>query len=140
MSESKNDEASQSPENTEDYLEYIYRGIDRAHEGERAGQWWSTNPYYVLNRVGKNGTMFVATVSRSELEKHAKDVSLEAEYKNYFFSDKDPSTTRQATPKEMEELQSKATYVKAKVGRMLMKPPENPIKVGREIFSSKKGT
>lgn len=128
----------QSPgiEEQENDLVYLYRGIERTHSQERVGKWWSTNPYYALTKA--SGSLFFAKVPKAELEKYAKDVSLEAEYENYYFSDQDPSTARLVTEEELKELQSKARYSKGKIGGTMMKPPDNPIEVGRAIFKPQK--
>ena len=134
MTEPRDIEHSQPPEVVGNDLVFLYRGINRTHDSKRAGGWWSTNPYYSLVRVG-NGSMFVAIVDKSELKQHATDVSIEADYENYLFPDQDPSTARMVTPEELEALRKKATFSKGAIGGTMMKPPDNPIEAGREIFS-----
>lgn len=112
----------------------LFRGVDIESSGDRAGKWWSTNPYYSLRRsdTGK-GSLFVAKVSPADLVK-AKDVSLEAEYQNYFFEEEDPPGTREVTEEEMKKLLENTTFTKGALGGQMMATPQNAVEIGRRIF------
>jgi len=112
---------------------FLYRGIGVKHTTDIMGNWWTTNPYYALVRVGDTGTFFVAKVQPNELEELASDVSLEGNYQNYFFKE-DPPYARTATEEEVEKLRSRTTYAKSGPGGLHMKTPDDAIEIGEDVF------
>ena len=111
----------------------LYRGINQPNLKNKIGHWWSTNPYYAQRFMGPKGEMYVAKIDSALLEKMSKDVSIEAEFQNYFFEE-DPPGVRRVLPEEITLLLGKATYSEARLGGTLMKPPDDPIAAGKEIF------
>ena len=127
---------------TEEEEILLYRGINQPDLKGRIGAWWTTNPYYALRFSGRK-QMFVALVTKTELDALAEDVSIEENLQNYFFGKQDPVNTRQVTSEEITELEAHATFSKPEPskpgerpppGGTMMKPPENFIQVGEKIF------
>jgi hypothetical protein len=131
--DSKQFQTSESKER--DAVVRLYRGIGKKIERERAGAWWSTNPYYALRYSNAGGgEMFVAFATEEQLVLLAKDVSIESDYQNYFFREQDPPKMRSVTAQEIDELKSYAQFHKQEIGAVTMKPPENFIEIGNRIF------
>ncbi|MBD3303794.1 hypothetical protein GF343_01490 [Candidatus Woesearchaeota archaeon] len=84
--------------------------------------------------MGKKGELYVARIDSEILKQMSKDVSIEAEFENFFFEKQDPPNVRRATPEEIVLLTGKATFSQGRIGGMLMKPPEDPIAAGKAIF------
>ena len=84
----------------------LFRGVGTKADGNQVGNWWSTNPYYSY-RFGNSGKgeMFVTRIKKQDLNKLAKDVSIESEYQNYFFKN-DPPNLRNITDEERLALES----------------------------------
>lgn len=113
----------------------LYRGVNQPNLNRRIGRWWSTNPYYALHFAGSKGEMYVAKISKLDLKELAKDVSIEEDFENFFFQVQDPPGARKVIRREIKELLSFATFTETSgPGGTLMKPPADPIAVGKEIF------
>ena len=117
----------------------IYRGVGPGDDRERAGAWWTTNPYYALAFTRGGGTLFVSKVGRDVLD-GASDVSQD-EYPNYGFPDADPPGVRVATEDEIAQLRALGE-TEAPVGLssdlpggQLQHTPDNPIAAGEQVFS-----
>lgn len=57
----------------------LFRGVNQPNIHGRIGRWWSTDPFYALQYSGGGKGFFaVAKVLRRDIEKLAKDASIEA--------------------------------------------------------------
>lgn len=124
--------------NAEEEEILLFRGIEIKTDGNQIGKWWSTNPYYSYHYSnGDVGEMYVVSLKKQDLDKLAKDVSLESEYQNYFFSE-DPPNARRITSEESDALESNTTFSKGNApGGQIMKTPDNAVEIGKMIFGNK---
>ena len=116
----------------------IFRGITKTHERDRAGAWWSTDPYYALFHAGGGaGSLFVASVDEETLAKLSKDASIDEDYENYLFPKQDPPGIRTASTEEIEALRgARPTQPEDEnplsVGMVMH--PNNAVEIGQRIF------
>lgn len=121
----------------------VFRGVAE-HNRERAGKWWSTDPYYALFYAkGGKGVLFVADVDNGYLQSHGNDASIDEGYENYTFPHIDPPGMRVATPEEIQEL--KDARPKPPAGEEPLFPgmvihPENAVELGIKIFRGNAGS
>lgn len=124
----------------------LFRGVGpRKGEIERAGRWWSTSPWYAMRHRSRDGTLYVAEVEESELKALAKDKSIEEDFQNYLFVDRDPPGTREASREEIDEYSKHEIPSTPNSGSpgsrfpkaVFIKKPEDHVELGRRIFGRK---
>ncbi len=91
----------------------VFHAIDRPHRSERIGEWWTNNPFAILNDeyLGVGGELYVGRVRWEELAQYAAENTVATKWSHdnggsvvFVFDRADPPWTRRVTEGEISEL------------------------------------